>query len=89
MQALKITQRVSADGYLHVKIPPGFSAKLVEMVILSLPETEVESALANVKEPEADWDIDYDTAEAGISQTMHTFELLDQECGPEDSSKWK
>jgi hypothetical protein len=89
MQALRITQNISADGYLHIKIPPDFSAKKVELIILPLPESSVESELTTVKEPEAEWDIDYDSAEASIGQTMHTFELLDQECGPEDASKWK
>jgi hypothetical protein len=89
MQALRIKQTVSADGYLHIKIPPNFTAKQVELIILPLPEPLAEADSPNVSEPQAEWDIDYDTAEAGIGQTVLTFELLDNECGPEDPSKWK
>lgn len=89
MQALRIKQTVSADGYLHIKIPSSFTAKQVELIILPIPEPPVEPASSNISEPQAEWDIDYDTAEAGIGQTVHTFELLDNECGPEDPSKWK
>ncbi|GAC1472143.1 MAG: hypothetical protein PVSMB11_07810 [Desulfuromonadaceae bacterium] len=89
MQALRITQTISADGYLHIKIPPNFSAKKVELIILPLPELQVDPTSTKVEEPEAEWDIDYETADAGFGQTVHTFELLDQECGPEDPSKWK
>ncbi len=89
MQALKIIQQVSTDGYLHIKIPPDFSAKRVELIILPISESLVESASTTVKEPEFEWDIDYETADASFGQTMHTFEMLDQECGQEDPSKWK
>jgi hypothetical protein len=89
MQALRITQNISDDGYLHIKIPPHFSAKRVELIILSLPELQVDPTSTNVQEPEAEWDIDYDSAETSFGQTMQTFELLDQECGPEDATKWK
>ena len=88
MQALKITQRVSSDGYLHIKIPSNFSAKRVELIILPLSESSAE-AVATTREPEAEWDIDYETAGSGFGQTVHTFELLDIECGPEEPGKWK
>ena len=89
MQALRMTQNISADGYLHIKIPPHFSAKKVELIILPFPELPDDPTSTNVKEPEAEWDIDYEAVNAGLGQTVHTFELLDQECGPEDASKWK
>ncbi len=89
MQALRMTQHVSPDGFLHIKVPPDFSAKRVELIILAIPEPQIESTAPIVKEPEAVWDIDYEAADAGLGQTLHTFELLDQECGPEDPSKWK
>jgi hypothetical protein len=89
VQALKIIQQVSSDGYLHIKIPPTFSAKRVELIILPLPELLVGPVSTNVKESEPEWDIDYDTVESAFGQTMHTFELLDYECGAEDPSKWK
>lgn len=89
MQALKITQEVSAGGYLHIKIPSSFSAKRVELIILPISDTPIQPASEAVKEPESEWDIDYETSDASIGQTVHTFELLDRECGPEDPSKWK
>lgn len=89
MQALRITQNVSQDGFLHIKVPPDFSAKRVELIILAIPEPRIEPSVPSVKEPEAEWDVDYEAADAGFGQTLHTFELLDQECGPEDPSKWK
>lgn len=89
MQALRMKQNISADGYLHIKIPPHFSAKQVELIILPLPDAPAELATPGIKEPEAEWDIDYEASEVGIAQTAHTFELLDQECGPEDATKWK
>lgn len=89
MQALKITQQVSADGYLHIKIPPGFSAKRVELIILPIIESLAEFTSTSVKEPETEWDIDYEAENSGLGQTIHTFELLDQEFGPEDPSQWK
>lgn len=89
MQALRMTQNISEDGYLHIKIPPHFSAKKVELIILPIPELSGDPASTNVKEPEAEWDIDYETVNAGLGQTVHTFELLDQEFGLEDALKWK
>jgi len=84
-----MTQNISADGYLHIKLPPHFSAKKVELIILPLPELQEDPTSTNIKEPEAEWDIDYETVNAGLWLTLHTFELLDQECGQEDPSKWK
>lgn len=89
MQALRMTQNISSDGYLHIKLPPHFSAKQVELIILPLPEAPAELAAPGIKEPGAEWDIDYETVNAGLGQTVHTFELLDQECGSEDPSRWK
>ncbi|MEI6207196.1 MAG: lipopolysaccharide biosynthesis protein RfbH [Desulfuromonadales bacterium] len=84
MQALKIIQRVSSDGYLHVKIPSYFSAKKVELIILPISDSQAEQASTTTRKPETEWDIDYETAEAVLGQTVHTFELMDIECGPEE-----
>ena len=89
MQALRIIERVSADGYLHIKIPLNFSAKNVELIIMPIDEGKEESASADLREPDAEWDIDYDAADTGIGQTLHTFELLDHECGLEEPSQWR
>jgi hypothetical protein len=89
MQALKINQQISADGYLHIKIPRDFSAKRVEVIILPLAETPGPSPSTTIKEQVAEWNIDYETSEASHGQTVHTFELLDLESGAEDPSKWK
>ena len=89
VQALKITQKVSADGYLHIKIPHDFTARFVEMIILPISDSKIDQVVANVNEPEPEWDTDYEAAESSLGLTMHTFDMLEQECGPEDLSKWK
>ena len=37
MQALRITQDVSQDGYLHIAVPPGMSRRC-EVIILPIEE---------------------------------------------------
>ncbi len=89
MQAFRLTQSVSADGYIHVRIPPNFTAKTVELIVLQVPDSAEETALFRVNEQNAEWDIDYDTSDAGFAQTGHTFDLLDYESGAEDPLKWR
>lgn len=89
VQVLRITQEVSADGFIHIKVPSNFSAKKVEMIILPFSESKGSQLPKSVREPEEEWDIDYEAVNAALGQTVHTFELLDIECGPEEPSKWR
>lgn len=89
MQALKITQYVSDDGYLHIKVPSNFRGKRVELIIVSLPEVSGEQPATRVNEPEVEWDVNYESPESMFGQTAHTLELLEFESGPEDPAAWK
>ena len=89
MQALRVTKNISDDGYIHVHIPRSFVAKRVDLIILPAQEQPEVNKHHEVKEEDIEWDVDYETADASFGQTMHTFEMLDQECGTEDPSKWK
>jgi hypothetical protein len=39
MQALRVTQDVAEDGYLHIAVPPGMSRRC-EIIVLSLEERQ-------------------------------------------------
>lgn len=86
MQALRITQTVSPDGYLHIQVPPQMGNRCQ---IIVLPLNDMPQEKDTIADTEVEWDVDYDDAKSSLSQTMQTFELLDQECGPEDMNKWK
>ena len=89
MQALRITQNISDDGYIHVHIPRSFMAKRVDLIILPAQEQAEVNKPHEVKEADIEWDVDYDAADSSTCQTQHNFERMDAEFGPEDMDKWK
>lgn len=89
MQALRMTKDISPDGYLHVRIPRGFIAKRVELIILPAQEQPEVCGDQEVKESEIEWDADYDATDSSTCQTWRNFEQMDRECGPEDMKQWK
>ena len=72
MQALRMTKNISADGCLHVRIPLGFAAKRVEIIILPADEQPEACGEQEVNESEIEWDVDYDTADSSSCQTRIT-----------------
>ena len=89
MQALRMTQDVAEDGFIHLRIPRSFAAKRVDLIILPAQDQPESVAIDTVKEEDVEWDVDYDAAESSSYQTRHNFERMDAEFGPEDMDKWK
>lgn len=89
MQALRMTQDVAEDGFIHLRIPRSFIAKRVDLIILPAQEQQINDCIDTVKEEDVEWDVDYDAVEASTCQTKHNFERMDAEFGPEDLAQWK
>lgn len=89
MQALRITQQITDDGFIHVRIPRSFAARQVDLIILPAQEQPEGHTHHEVKEADIEWDVDYNAADSSTCQTRHTFEQMDAEFGPEDMEQWK
>ena len=89
MQALRMTQDITEDGFIHLRIPRSFVAKRVDLIILPAQDQQVDDAINTVIEEDVEWDVDYDAAESSTCQTRHNFERMDAEFGPEDMKQWK